>query len=318
MNILVSGGAGFIGNQLCEQLLQEDHTVYCIDDLSLGQQTNIQRLEQHPNFHFFAENLLNKPFLTTFFNTHPITTIFHLAANSDIQEGSKYMEIDLNKTLLTTCSLLDHVKKHQIKEFIFASSSAIYGPQDTTLDEAFGQHHPISYYGAAKLASEAFINACHEQTSFKSWTFRFPNVVGPYMTHGVLHDFINKLQKDPSTLEILGDGNQKKPYTHVNDLVNGILHGWKHSQNDSNIFNLGVTDQTTVTEIASLTVKAMTLSNVTFTYTGGQKGWKGDVPTFQYNLKKIHALGWTPKYNSTEAITVALTEELNRLKNQHK
>jgi UDP-glucose 4-epimerase len=228
-----------------------------------------------------------------------------MAANSDIQQGSSNLNIDLEKTFMTTIRTLDCMRKNNVKNFIFASSSAIYGEHSAPLCEDSGPLLPISFYGAAKLASEAYISAFCENCTMQAWIFRFPNVVGGRATHGALYDFINRLIKNPQELSILGDGTQEKPYLHVSDLIEGILFGWKQAHEQINLFNLGVEDSTTVTKIAQIVVEEMGLRNVNFNYTGGDRGWVGDVPRFQYSLEKIRALGWKAHKKSDEAVRSA-------------
>ena len=167
---------------------------------------------------------------------------------------------------------------------------------------------PISYYGGAKLGSEGLISAYSYMNDMDVLIFRFPNVIGPRLTHGVIFDFIKRLKKDSSKLLILGDGTQTKPYLYVFDLIEAIMK-FKNIGKGVTLYNVGVDTATSVTRIAEIVCQKMGVSNVSFEYTGGQGGWKGDVPKFQYDLSKIHTAGWTAKYTSDEA--VALTVENN-------
>ena len=161
---------------------------------------------------------------------------------------------------------------------------------------------PISLYGAAKLCSESYISAYCHNFGIRAWICRFPNVVGDRSTHGVIFDFVRKLNRDPKRLEILGDGRQHKPYIYVKDLVSGILFCWQNSHETLNVYNLGVDSETTVTEIAEIVVDEMGLKDVELAYTGGDRGWKGDVPFFAYDLTKVHTLGWSASRTSNEAV----------------
>ena len=161
---------------------------------------------------------------------------------------------------------------------------------------------PISYYGGAKYACENFISAYTFMNDLNVMVFRFPNVIGPYLTHGVIFDFIKKLKNDSSKLEILGDGHQTKPYIYVDDLVDVIIKMTDNIQSGMDIYNIGAEGATSVTEIADILCSVLGLSGVKYDYTGGSVGWKGDVPRFQYNLNKIHNVGWKAKYNSDEAV----------------
>ncbi|RAP26749.1 epimerase [Candidatus Marinamargulisbacteria bacterium SCGC AG-333-B06] len=310
MNIIVTGGAGFIGSHLCKRLVEDGHYVICIDNLSLGSIKNIHHLINHKQFLFQEGDILDKTFMNNICEQNAIDSIYHLAANSDIQAGSNHLEIDVTKTFQTTVNCLECIRTYSIKSFIFASSSAVYGDFCEPMREEAGPCRPISFYGAAKLASEHYIHAMLEQVDCKAWVIRFPNVVGPHLTHGVIYDFIRKLQKNPDKLEILGDGKQCKPYMLVDDLIEGMLRAEDTLKDTFNVINLGVETATTVTEIANKIVKYMNLTDVLFSYTGGSTGWVGDVPTFQYDLTKMKALGWSPSVTSDEAIQRCIEAEI--------
>lgn len=310
MNILVTGGAGFIGSHLIDYLINEGNHVVCVDDLSLGRMENIQHRQDHPRFEFIKFDILNKSELNRLFKRKKFDCIFHMAANSDIQIGGEYMNVDFEKTFLTTYNILECMKNNDIKDIVFASSSAIYGDHDGLLSEDTGPLCPISFYGAAKLCSEAYISAACENHHTKAWIIRFPNVVGERATHGVVFDFINKLKRNPKELVILGDGKQQKPYLYVKDLVEAMLFIWKNSNDAFNCFNVSVGSSTTVTRIAEIVVEEMELKGVKFTYTGGKCGWVGDVPKFQYDLTKISKSGWKANKTSDEAVRIAVKAEL--------
>ncbi|VVB51318.1 L-arabinose 1-dehydrogenase (NAD(P)(+)) [uncultured archaeon] len=306
MKILVTGGAGFVGSHLTEHLLKLGHNVVAVDDLSLGTLENIRGFEKNPRFTFIKLNLLAKKRTEELFKKNKFDCVFHLAANSDIQKSRLYPSIDLKKTFMTTYNVLECMRSAGVEQIVFTSSSAIYGETDQRIHEDLGPLLPTSFYGAAKLSSEGFISAFCVNYGIKAWILRFPNVVGERATHGVVYDFVRKLKKNPKELEILGDGKQEKPYAYVKDIVEGIIYAWKHSNDDINIFNLGTQTTTTVTKIAQTLVTEMNLKNVKFKYTGGDRGWTGDVPKYQYDLTKIHKLGWKAKHNSDQAVRTAI------------
>jgi UDP-glucose 4-epimerase len=237
------------------------------------------------------------------FASRKFARVYHLAANSDIQKSGKDPSIDIHDTLETTISVLNAMHKHNVKELLFASTSAVYGDKREALQETTGDLRPISYYGGAKLASEAMISAFSAMNDMKVNIIRFPNVVGPRLTHGAVYDFIKKLRKNPKELEILGDGNQEKPYIYVSDLIEAML--FLPFKTGMNIYNAGVESATTVRKIADIVCGEMGLKNVEYKFTGGSVGWPGDVPKFQYDLSKIHAAGWKAKHASDEAIRLA-------------
>ncbi|MGC9219615.1 MAG: NAD-dependent epimerase/dehydratase family protein [Athalassotoga sp.] len=310
--ILITGGAGFIGSHLCDLLIEKGHKVVAIDNLSLGREENISHLLKNKNFEFIKADLLNFENVKDTFEKYKFEAVFHLAANSDIQNSAKNPKIDLDNTFMTTWNTLECCRLFGVKEFVFASTSAIYGESDKRLNEDFGPLFPVSYYGAGKLASEAFISSYSYMNNIQSWIVRFPNVVGERTTHGVIHDFIAKLRNNPSELEILGNGKQRKPYIYVKDLVEAIFFIYENSKDRLNYFNVGVEDQTTVDEIAQIICEEMGLRNVKFKYTGGNVGWKGDIPEFKYDLSKIHSLGWKANYLSNEAVKIAVRRILGK------
>ena len=301
MSYLITGGAGFIGNYLCERLLDMKKNIVVVDDFSLGLPVNIERFKENPLFTFYNVDI-NSDNFEPIFKNHSFETIFHLAANSNIDRSFKNPNIDIDNTLNTTITILNCMKKYGIKELIFASSSAIYGETfEQHVDEKFGPLIPQSHYGAAKMASEGFIYSYCENYGLKAWIARFPNVVGDYSTHGVVYDFIKKLKLDSKVLEILGDGKQTKSYLYISDLIDALLFIWKESNDNVNIFNIGNNSSINVKEIAEITCKAMNVSPE-FKFQGGSRGWVGDVPNFTFDFEKLKNLGWNPKFSSEEAV----------------
>ncbi len=303
MNILVAGGAGFIGSHLIDSLLAEGHRVICADKLIMGKQ-NIEHIPEGDNFKFYEVELADQDKVDEIFTKEHIDVVYHLAANSDIQKGGKEPGIDFNDTLLTTRALLEGMRKADVKKMFFASTSAVYGEMlDLELTETTGGIMPVSYYGGAKLASEALISSYVSMCDMSVVIFRFPNVIGPRLTHGAVFDFIRKLRKNPAELEILGNGTQCKPYIYVLDLVEVIMKLTKDIKAGEEVYNISVTSEgTTVTHIAEIVVEELSLTGVKFNYTGGDRGWKGDVPRFSYDISKVLSTGWTPKHTSDEAV----------------
>ncbi len=301
-NILITGGAGFIGSHLADKLLEEGNNIVIFDNLSLGRMENLEcALKNENRCKFIKGDILNKEELFAVFEQVDFDVIFHMAANSDIAKSHANPNVDFDNTLSTTYNVLLAMKKYKVKNIVFASTSAIYGETNVSVDENYGPLFPISHYGASKLASEAYISSFCENYGFQAWITRFPNVVGERATHGAVFDFINKLRKNPNELEVLGNGEQIKPYLYVKDLVEAILLVWKTTNEKINYFNLGVESRTKVKEIAQMVIEEMGL-NAKIKYTGGERGWIGDVPKFSYSLEKIHQLGWSAKVSSNDAV----------------
>jgi UDP-glucose 4-epimerase len=308
MKVLVAGGAGFIGSHLIDALLERGDSVVCVDNLYLGSKDMIRHCLGNANFAFVEMDLCNTKELSALFGSQNFDRVYHLAANSDIQKGGKDPSLDYKNTFQTTVSLLDAMRVHSVNELLFASSSAVYGEKQGLLNEEMGDLRPISYYGAAKLASESYISAYAAMNGFSVSITRFPNVVGPRLTHGVVYDFTAKLLENKKELEILGDGNQEKPYIYVLDLIEAMLL-MKYTPGVE-IFNAGVETSTTVRRVADIVCEEMDLDSVVYRYTGGTVGWLGDVPRFQYDLSKIHAFGWIARHTSDEAVRLAVRHSL--------
>lgn len=311
MKILVTGGAGFIGSHLCDLLLSQGHSVVVVDNLILGRKENISHLLDRDDFLFIEENLLNIPALQMIFENNDIDMVYHLAANSDIQKGSKDPTVDYNLTLNTTFNVLQCMRKYNVKKLFFASTSAIYGETYDRLTENYGPLQPVSNYGAGKLASEGFISAFSSAYNIQTWITRFPNVVGERFTHGVIYDFIHKLQTNSEILTVLGNGEQIKPYLYVKDLVEGIQFVCENTNERFNVYNLGSDSRTKVKEIAAMVIEEMGL-DARIEYTGGDRGWIGDVPEFKYDLSKINSLGWHAQYDSNSSVRLAIQKALGK------
>jgi len=311
-NCLVAGGAGFIGSHLVDALLQEGHTVICVDKLIMGK-NNIEHLLGNQHFILYEKDLSKQNDVEKIFEENKIDIVFHLAANSDIQKGGVEPNIDFYDTFLTTRILLECMRKSNVKKLFFASTSAVYGEiLDKQLTEQTGGLFPVSYYGGCKLASEALISSYVSMCDMSVVIFRFPNVIGPRLTHGVIFDFIKKLRKNPEQLEILGDGTQCKPYIYVLDLIEAIIRLTKKIESGISLYNISVmSNGTTVSRIADMVVEGLGLKNVKYNYTGGNRGWKGDVPRFSYDISKVLATGWCPKYTSDEAVAHTVADAVN-------
>ena len=315
MKTMVVGGAGFIGSHLCDALLANGHKVVCVDNFSLGTKENIRHLQKNDKFTLYETDAADKNALDEVFDKTKPEIVYHLAANSDIQASAVNPDVEYRNTYTPTYNVLYCMRKYGIKKLFFASTSAVYGDKrDVILDENTPNLSPISYYGAAKLGSEALISAFTYMNDLCSLIFRFPNVIGPRLTHGVLFDFIRKLQKDGSHLEILGDGRQTKPYIYVTDLINAIIRftlADDVKRTGVSLYNLGVDGETSVTHIADMLCEEMGLNAVQYHYTGGEGGWKGDVPRFRYCIDKIHKEGWKAEYTSDEAVRKTIQNVLN-------
>lgn len=307
MNILVTGGAGFIGSHLVDCLLDRGNTVTCIDNLSLGSKENLQQAFIYDKkFKFIKVDMLNVENLDHIFQTNDFEMVYHLVANSDISTGTNDPNIDLGNTFQTTFNVLECMRNYSVSNLFFPSTSAIYGDTKDLISENTPRN-PCSLYGAAKLASESYISAYCFLYGIKAWTLRLSNIVGPRSTHGVIYDFIEKLKNTPDELKVLGDGNQNKPYIHVEDLVQCIIYICENSNNVLNDYNVAPEDTATVKQIAELVVSEFS-PNASIKYEKKEIGWAGDVTFYNYDTSKISALGWNTSSTSFEAIKKAVKD----------
>lgn len=312
MKFLVAGGAGFIGSHLIDRLLEEGNQVVCIDNFFIGTKKNIEHLKNNSMFTFYEQDLCDLDAVDSIFQKEmDIEYVCHLAANSDIQASAQNPMIEYQNTYSTTFVLLECMRRYGVKKMFFSSTSAVYGEKmGVSVGEDTPNLMPISYYGGCKLGSEALISAYAYMNDIKVLVFRFPNVIGPRLTHGVIFDFVKRLEEDPTQLRILGDGTQAKPYIYVLDLVDAIIKYKNVEDIGITLYNVGVEGQTSVTKIADIICEKMGLNNIPYNYTGGRGGWKGDVPKFQYDLTKIHNAGWYASCNSNQAVERTVEEVL--------
>ncbi|VVB92315.1 L-arabinose 1-dehydrogenase (NAD(P)(+)) [uncultured archaeon] len=307
--IIVTGGAGFIGSNLVDRLLSEGNKVTVIDNLSSGRMEFLKQHDANPDFKFIELDLLETEKLKEAIQGSDF--IYHLAANPDVRLGAKDTKIHLEQNIIATYNLLEAMRINKQKNIVFTSTSTVYGEASVIpTPENYGPLIPISMYGASKLACEALITSFCGSFDMKSWIFRFANIVGERGTHGIIVDFIEKLRNNPEKLEILGDGQQRKSYLHVSDCINAIQYVVNNSHEFVNIFNIGSIDTINSTEIGEIVVKEMGLRNVKFSYTGGKRGWKGDVPRMLLSIEKLQELGWNPSYNSKASVIAAVRSAL--------
>ncbi|MCZ7357863.1 MAG: NAD-dependent epimerase/dehydratase family protein [Candidatus Methanoperedens sp.] len=308
-NIAVTGGAGFIGSNLVDKLLSEGNKVTVIDNLSSGKLEFLNAHTSNGNFSFIKADLTEPEKLRKAIDGADM--IFHLAANPDVRLGAENTRVHLEQNIIATYNVLESMRMNGQKNIAFTSTSTVYGEAGIIpTPESYGPLIPISLYGASKLACEALVTSFCGTFGLRAWIFRFANIVGPRGTHGIIVDFIKKLRDDPHNLEILGDGQQRKSYLHVSDCVDAMLFAVKESHDMVNIFNVGSADAINATGIGEIIVEEMGLKNVKFHYTGGKRGWKGDVPSMVLSIDKIQELGWEPVHNSRNSIVEAVRSSL--------
>lgn len=310
---IVTGGAGFIAQTLIRRLLAEGRRVLALDNLSRGKLDYLRAFEGDAAFAFRQMDCADKDALVAAAraagaDAEP-ANLWHLAANSDIGAGNADVSIDLRDTLLTTIASLELSEAIGVQRYSFASTSAIYGDHGgRPLAEDDGPWQPISNYGAMKLASEAAIRAAVERFLPRADVLRFPNVVGLPATHGAIMDFVLKLRRDPSRLDVLGDGRQRKPYLHVSDLVDAMLFVGREAQGRYNVFNIGPDDDGAEVSFIAQAVRDIVSPQASIVYGQGDRGWVGDVPRVRYSVDRLARLGWSPALSSQQAVARAAAE----------
>ena len=314
---IVTGGAGFIGSYLTEELLSRNCKVTVVDDFSSGKMENIQHLVKNPCLKVVREDLRNPRQLDKIVAKHDL--IFHLAANPEVRVGQTEPKVHFEENVLATFNLLEAVRRAEAEKIlVFTSTSTVYGEASVMpTPEDYGPCVPISTYGASKLASEALITSYVHTFNHKGLILRLANVIGPRSNHGVIFDFIKKIVADPHELEILGDGTQEKSYLYITDLVGAMMHLTEHCLENSGktaIYNVGSKDKITVREIAKTVAAEMGCPRIRYRFTGGVdggRGWKGDVKNMQLSIQKLLSTGWKPRFSSKQAVKLA-AHELSR------
>lgn len=313
MRALVTGGAGFIGSHLIDRLVARGDEVVVIDNLSSG---DLSFITDHLDSGavVLVEGDICNPDDVGRAMAMNIDCVFHLAANPDIRLGTRITDTDLKQGTVATYNIVEAMRLNDVKEIAFASSSVVYGenaPMPTP--ENHGPCMPISLYGASKQAGEGLISSWVGTFGLRAWIFRFANIIGARGTHGVIFDFIHKLKKDPSRLEVLGNGLQEKSYMEVGDCVDGILHVMDHANDALNLYNLGSHDTASVRRIAEIVVEVTGCHDASIEYTGGDRGWAGDIPRARLSIEKMLATGFDVSMNSEEAIRYTATQLLKEI-----
>ncbi len=301
--IVVTGGAGFIGSHVVDRLCESDDVVV-IDNMSSGKEEYV-----NPEAKLIRMDLAERGQFSTLRGAiKGADTVWHIAANPDVRIGATNPGDIYDNNILATFLLLEAMRMESVGRIVFTSTSTVYGEAKVLPTPEDHPTHPISVYGASKLACEALIESYCHTFDMQAWIFRFANVIGRRSTHGVIYDFIEKLRKNPDVLEILGDGEQSKSYIYIDDCVDAMFHALR-AEEKVNVFNIGTEDMIKVKRIAEIVCEELELEPE-FRFTGGRRGWKGDVPVMLLSIEKIKKLGWRPKYGSEDAVRKAVKDML--------
>jgi UDP-glucose 4-epimerase len=310
MRYCIVGGAGFIGSHFVDRLLADDTVagVTVFDNFSSGRHWH---LEHHADARLQVVEADVRDLDRLVSAMAGSDTVIHLASNPDIARAATDPAVDFDQGTLLTHHVVEAARLSTVTQVLYASGSGVYGDLgEIEADEDYGPLIPVSTYGASKLAGEALIASYCFMFELHACVFRFGNVVGPRQTHGVGFDFIRRLLEDPSELSILGDGKQSKSYVHVTDIVDAVLLAARRAPRPFRAFNVATGDYITVTEIAELALEVLGLHDTAFRFSGGDRGWKGDVPVVRIDTQRIRALGWSNAMSSRQALAASMTSML--------
>ena len=308
---LIVGGAGFIGSHFTDRLLSEPETagVTLYDNFSSGREWHYARWVGDPRLKVVRADVHEQDRLNDAMRGHDVG--IHLASNPDIARAITEPAIDFDEGTALTHAVVEAMRRSGVGTLLYASGSGVYGDLgELEAPEDHGPLIPFSTYAASKLAGEAMIAAYSFMFGLVGRAFRFGNVVGPRQTHGVGFDFVRRLAADPTRLRILGDGSQSKSYVHVSDIVAAVLTALREETAPYQVYNVATLDYVTVSEIAEMAVQVAGLpaGAVAYEFTGGDRGWKGDVPVVRLNSDRIRSLGWANRLTAAEALRTSLQE----------
>jgi UDP-glucose 4-epimerase len=314
--VVVVGGAGFIGGHFVDRLLgqQGSSLVTVYDNFSSGREWHLERWAEDSRLQIVRADVKDLDALTEAVRGH--NTVVHLASNPDISRAVTEPDVDFWEGTYLTNQVVEAMRRAGVPNLLYASGSGVYGDLGTL--EAREDHGPLvpgSTYGASKLAGEALIASYCAMFDLRACAFRFGNVVGPRQTHGVGYDFVRRLRADASKLAILGDGKQSKSYIHVDDVLSAVLTAHGRAEPPFSVFNVATGDYITVLEIAALALECLGLDPgaTTFEFSGGDRGWKGDVPVVRLDTSRIRGLGWRCTRSTEQAVRESLAAMRDQL-----
>ena len=310
MRYFVIGGAGFIGSHVVRMLLMENFPVVVYDNFSSGEEWHLETVIDNKNLSIIKGDIKELDLVASSLKEEDV--VYHFASNPDISKAITQPDIDFWEGTYLTNNVLEAMRCCGAKKLLYASGSGVYGEVGTeSTKENCSDMRPISTYGASKLACEALICSYSFMFGIDAAAFRFANVVGPNQTHGVGYDFTRRLLQNSHELSILGDGTQDKSYIYVDDVISAMRLIEKKSLRGFDVYNVATMDSITVTEIANVTAGILGLNNVNYLYSGGDRGWKGDVPVIRLDSSKIRSLGWKNKYTTKQAIHESIVSIYN-------
>jgi UDP-glucose 4-epimerase len=299
-SVLITGGAGFLGSHLADRLIEKGFRVRVLDNFSSGREVFLKQHEGNPDFDLRRVDLLRDDITEHF---QGIDKVFHLSANRDIKVSMENTGLDIEQNVLVTHRVMEAVRKSSVRDVVFTSTSAVYGEAKTMpTPEDYSPMNPISVYGSSKLACESMLSSYYHSFGISATILRLANVIGERSDHGVVFDFVKKLEDNPQRLEILGDGEQNKSYLDARDFVEAVMVLMKSG--GLSVYNVGSETQVRVSRIAEIVSEEMGVKPE-YNFTGGKRGWKGDVPLMMLDIERLKSLGWKPVLDSEGAVRKA-------------
>jgi len=317
MNYFITGAAGFIASNLADYLLSQGHCVVGFDNFSTGQREFLKNANLNDNFKLIQGDILELNELKQAMRGSEF--VFHFAANADVRFGLDHPERDLQQNTIGTFNVLEGMRENGIKKIAFSSTGSVYGEAEV-IPTPENAPFPVqtSLYGASKLSGESLLSAYAEGFGFQVWIFRFVSILGERYSHGHVFDFYKSLLSDPTTLQVLGDGKQRKSYLYIGDCISAIMIAVEKSTDKVNIFNLGTDEYCQVNDSISWILKQLSISPK-LQYTGSKRGWIGDNPFIFLDCSKIRSLGWKPEFTIESGIikTLEYLQQNHWLLNRH-
>jgi UDP-glucose 4-epimerase len=308
----IAGGAGFIGSNLTERLLNQepDATVVVYDNFLSGHRWHLDAFTGDERLTIIEGDIEDSEKLAR--SMQGADHVFQLAANADIAAAVSDPTVDFRLGTFLVHQVLEAVRTTGVPRITYTSGSGVYGDLGTQeIDETYGPLFPVSTYGASKLAGETLVSAYCHMFDIEGVAFRFANVIGPRQTHGIIYDFVRKLLKNPTSLDVMGNGTQSKSYVHVYDVLDAVFLKKSRRQQPFDVYNVGTDQYVTVSEIAELVTEVMGLRDVKINYGSESRGWKGDVPIVRFSSNKIRSLGWNNSWSSVDALRYAAEQSLS-------
>jgi UDP-glucose 4-epimerase len=298
--ILVTGGAGFIGFHLCKKLSDLTDNLSIYDNLSSGKMENVKDV---PKAKFVKGDILDIKKLCF---QEKADLIYHLAAQVVVPYSMENPLEDFETNAKGTLCVLEKARKDDAK-LVFASSAAVYGNPTqlpTSVDYGF---HPFSCYGLSKVVGEEYCQMYQEQYGLDIVITRFANVYGS-RCHGVIHDFLDKLAKNPNKLEIIGTGQQSRDFVHVSDVVDVLVSAGSSESANGKTYNIGFGKTTKIIDLAKMMLRILNLQDKTVVTTTNVS-WQGDINTIWFNNEKAKKeLNWNPKVSLEDSIKEIIAE----------